>query len=76
MTTLIFESKLKKVITDYVDYPVLHITITAGIFSREFSVVLQASIAINIKYYRKSKTLINENGSITFFFVGPTKEKE
>ena len=33
------------VITDYVDYPVLHLTITyTGIFSRELSVVLHASL--------------------------------
>ena len=47
MATLIFKSKQKIVITDYVDYPVLHITIKyTGIFSRIFSVVLHASLAI------------------------------
>ena len=45
MTTLIFKRKPEIVITDYVDYPVLHITITyTGIFSRKFSVVLHASL--------------------------------
>ena len=40
MTKLIFKSKKEIVITDYVDYPVLHITITyTGIFFRKFSVV-------------------------------------
>ena len=38
--------KWKIVIIDYVDYPVLHITVTyAGIFSRNFIVVLHASLA-------------------------------
>ena len=45
MTTLIFKRKREIVITDYVDYPVLHITITyTGIFSRKFNVVLHASL--------------------------------
>ena len=47
MTTLIFKSKWKIGITDFVDYPVLHITIKyTGIFSRIFSVVLHASLAV------------------------------
>ena len=45
MTTLIFKSKRKIAITDYVDYPVLHTTITyTGIFFRNFSVALDASL--------------------------------
>ena len=45
MTTLILKSKWKIVITDCGDYPVPHITITyTGIFSRNFSVVLHASL--------------------------------
>ena len=31
---------------------------------------------IKIISFRKRKTLFNENRSITFFFVGQTKEKE
>ena len=47
MITLILKNKREIVITDCVDYPVLHITITyTGIFSGNFSVVLHASIAI------------------------------
>ena len=54
MTTLIFKSKGKIAITDYVDHPVLPITITyTGIFFRNSSVVLHASLAklivINLK---------------------------
>ena len=49
MATLIFKTvknKWKIVITDYIDYPVLHITTTnTSIFSRNFSVVLDASLA-------------------------------
>ena len=46
VTTLILKSKWKIVITDYIDYPVLHITIKyTGFFSRKFSVVLHASLA-------------------------------
>ena len=45
MTTLILKSKREIVITDYVDYPVLHLTISyTGIFSRKLSVVLHASL--------------------------------
>ena len=45
ITTLILKSKCKIVVTDCGDYPVLHITITyTGIFSRNFSVVLHASL--------------------------------
>ena len=41
----IFKSKREIVITDYVDYTVLHLTITyTGIFSRKFSVLLHASL--------------------------------
>ena len=61
MTTLIFRCKRKIVITDYVDYPVLHKTITcAGIFSRKFSVVLHASLALYLhsKFERETTNLI------------------
>ena len=49
MTTLIFKSKREIVITDYVDYPVLHLTNTyTGIFSRMLSVVLHASLTAGL----------------------------
>ena len=50
MTALIFKSQREIVITDYVDYLVLHVTIRyTGIFSRKFSVVLYASLAIKCR---------------------------
>ena len=51
MSKLIFRSKQKFVITDYVDYLVLHVAITyIGIFSRKFSVVSHASPAKRSHY--------------------------
>ena len=44
--------KWKIVMTDYVDNPVLHITVTyTGIFSRNFSVVLHVSLAGMYVYF-------------------------
>ena len=45
LTTLIFNSNWKIVINDYFDNPLLYITVTCtGILSRNFSVVLHASL--------------------------------
>ena len=47
MTAFILKGKWKIVITYYIDYPVLHTTITyTGSFSRNFSPVLNAWLAI------------------------------
>ena len=62
MTTVMFKSKWKIVITDYVDYPVLQITITyTGIFSRNFSVVLHASLAIIFSLKTLKSDFVNSN---------------
>ena len=61
MTMLMFKSKRKIVITDYVDYLVLQITITyTGIFSKNFSVVLHASPAEKREDERVRCLLITE----------------
>ena len=63
MTMLIFKSKQEIVITDYVEYPALHLTVTyTGIFFRKFSVVLHASLT---KFSGKRKAY-SENWSTVF----------
>ena len=71
MTTFIFKRKREIVITDYVDYPALHITVTyTGIFSRKFNVVLHVSLTERIKIIRRS---INDNPrSLTIPLEGNT----
>ena len=54
------------VITDYVDYPVLHITIkTVGIFFRNFGVALHASLACNSWIWTRNSWIWTRNSCFT-----------